>query len=315
MRNAGINMSTIKKAGYRIVALLSVVLFAGLALVLPNRILDYYDHAVENKEETYSVAMEVYENSYDSFGEKILGMADKEAWGKISFVPVAKESLPTTAFELTAAVNRELEEFFSYCELFSFSEWKERDLKEWKLASLYSEESDNPLNGMLFWQLYYQSDEMELQVILDYEFERICSVVFLTGDVTSFLSPYYQMTEQFEREACNMLEICEDAYYKKSVSERGLNWFIFDFAGGYYGYELFVTDSLSSPYYLIDKENVVVSASDGEVKTEEKAGKGEIWESYGISQQNILLQCDLRFEKNRGIVVFGIWNLFEMMHF
>ena len=168
---------------------------------------------------------------------------------------------------------------------------------------------------MLFWQLYYQSDEMELQVIFDYEFERICSVVFLTGDVTALLSHYYQMTEQFEREACYMLEICEDAYYNKSVSERGINWLISDIAGGYYGYELFVTDSLSSPYCVINKENAVVTASDAEVKTEEKTGREDIWESYGIFEQDILLQCDLRFEKNRGIVVFGIWNLFEMIHF
>lgn len=157
-----------------------------LAVESPRLIQMYMDQNAEKKMDGFELEAQTYEQRYTSFSEEMKLLANDKNWENTQLVPVTDNKEQISDDQLTSAVNLELNHMIGLPEFAEKLVVSSKQLSKRERYSLYSQNSENKLNGLEVWSLEYVTGEQTIKAVLDVNFQKIYMMKIQRSNVSIF---------------------------------------------------------------------------------------------------------------------------------
>lgn len=179
-------MNSTKEKCVRVIRILLMIAVIVLSLALPQIWQSSYDARIENKLEKFSANVTTYEMQYKSFSQKLELLAACEVYEiKLEKLAVEDYAEVMSAEQLAKIVREQLEELEQNIGFYDFptEQITAESMKKRVKYVMYTLTDQINISGIDFWEVTYQTDELEISLKLDSEFYKIYGLQVSYGSV------------------------------------------------------------------------------------------------------------------------------------
>lgn len=290
--------------------LLGLILF--LAVRIPGWVMKRMDLARQENMVPFQQVVSAHKNSYASISEEFEDMANEDNWEKVQIVPVSSHLTETTEQQLTDAVNQELINMMDYAIIWNKIEVSVDDLKECSRLAIYSENDENPLNGIEIWKLIYQNDDINFEFYMDANYLKIFQASMNSSQLYDQIT--YIERAVYDSETKSFSSMDEEYEYMSDISMYYFNEIL---DNSYGNYDRIIDVQASRLQNLEEMQAITINSKKEEYnwQSDDEYANTSVSSMFGYEKGDALIvyyDYDTDEEKQTQIQ-FGVWNFHEML--